>query len=256
MGQHACADCGYDYPEDQFQATPVDQRQCPQCGSGRINAKVHAQAAIAVATVGTASILITSNLWYSWMKVAIEHMQMARAARAAAAAPGIPSNEVSTWMSREFQASLVAVSASAHALDALYGSTVIPQAVRDMWKGKGTKRHGKIREALKQVFDTGQVNTKWVADFDWLFDLRDAALHAEEKPRPPVPHPLGTNTARENVDYSIESAGQAVDLAVSVLKWCVDHPRPNVTDAVAWAGANQASVQELAASVTAPTPVL
>ena len=78
-------------------------------------------------------------------------------------------------------------------------------------KGRGTKRHGKIREALKQVFDTGQVNTKWLADFDWLFDLRDAALHAEEKPRPPVPHPLGTNTARENVDYSIESAERAVD---------------------------------------------
>src|SRR5439155_21838497 len=131
------------------------------------------------------SILITSNLWYSWMKVAIERMHTARAARAAAAVPGIPSNEISTWMSREFQASLVAVSASAHALDALYGSTVVPQAVRDMWKGKGTKRHGKIREALKQIFDTGQVNTKWVADFDWLFDLRDAALHAEEKPRPP-----------------------------------------------------------------------
>jgi hypothetical protein len=91
---------------------------------------------------------------------------------------------------------------------------------------------------------------------DWLFDLRDAALHAEEKPRPPVSHPLGTNTAWENVDYSIESAERAVDLAVSVLKWCVDHPRPNVTDAVAWAGANRASVQELATSVTAPTPVL
>ena len=81
---------------------------------------------------GHGAILITSILWYGWMKVAIEHMQTARAARTAAAAPGIPSNEVSTWMSREFQASLVAVSASAHALDALYGSTVIPQAVRDM----------------------------------------------------------------------------------------------------------------------------
>ena len=206
--------------------------------------------------MGAVSILITSNLWFSWMKVAIEHMQEARRARTAAAAPRIPSNEVSTWMSHEFQASLVAVSASAHALDGLYGSTVIPQTVRDMWKGRGTKRHGKIREALKQVFDTGQVNTKWVADFDWLFDLRDAALHAEEKPWPPVPHPLGTNTARENVDYSIESAERAVDLAVSVLKWCVDHPRPDVTDAVAWAGANRASVLELATSVTAPTTVL
>ena len=250
MGRHTCADCGFTYPEDQFQATPVDQRRCPQCGSGTVNAEVHAQTIIAFAAMGTPSILIASNLWHGWMKIAIEHMHAARDARTAAAALETPRNEVSTWMSREFHASLVAVSASAHALDALYGSTVIPQTVRDTWKGKGTKRHGKIREALKQIFDTGQVNTKWVADFDWLFDLRDAALHAEEKPKPPVPHPLGTNTAQENVDYSVESAERAVDLAVSVLRWCVDHPRPNLTDAANWAAATRPSIQELAISVT------
>jgi hypothetical protein len=206
------------------------------------------------ATVGTPSILITSNLWYSWTKVAIEHMHTARAARTAAAVPAIPSATISALMSHEFQASLVAVSASAHALDALYGSAVIPQTVRDMWKSRRTKRHGKIREALKQIFDTGQVNASWVADFEWLFDLRDAALHAKEKPGPPVPHPLGTNTAQANVDYSVESAERAVGLAMSVLQWCVDHPRPNLTDAVTWASASRASVQELAWSVTAPTP--
>jgi hypothetical protein len=151
-------------------------------------------------------------------------------------------------MSREFQSSLVAVSASAHALDALYGSTVIPQTVRDRWIDKRTKRHGKIREALKQIFDTGQMNANWMADFDWLFDLRDAALHAEEKPKPPLPHPLGTNTAQENVDYSVESAERAVDLAVSVLQWCVDHPRPRLPDATNWAAANRTAVHELAAS--------
>ncbi len=51
--------------------------------------------------------------------------------------------------------------------------------------------------------------------------LRDAAAHPEESPEAPVPHSLGTNTAPEQVDYSTESATRAVELALSVLGWCV-----------------------------------
>lgn len=112
-------------------------------------------------------------------------------------------------------------------------------------RGDRTKRHGKIREALKHVFLTGPVNTAWVDHFEWLFDLRDAAAHAEERPRSPIAHPLGTNTAPEQVHYSMESAVVAVELALSVLRWCVDHPRPSVPDAVQWAAVNQSTVDEL-----------
>lgn len=63
---------------------------------------------------------------------------------------------------------------------------------------------------LKHVFDTGPMNNRWVSEFEWLFDLRDAALHAQEKPRPLVPHPLGTGAAQEDVDYSVESAERAI----------------------------------------------
>lgn len=99
-------------------------------------------------------------------------------------------------------------------LDALYGSTVILQAAR----GHGPHRPAKIREALKRVFNTGQVNTLWVAEFNWLFDLRDAVIHAEEKPASPVPHPAAGNTAPEHARYSVESAERAVDFALSVFR--------------------------------------
>jgi hypothetical protein len=65
-----------------------------------------------------------------------------------------------------------------------------------------------------------------------LFDLRDAVVHAEEKPAPPVPHPAAGNTAAEHARYSVESAEQAVDFALSVFRRCVDHPQP---DAASWA---------------------
>jgi hypothetical protein len=83
-------------------------------------------------------------------------------------------------------------------------------------EAEGTKRHGKIREALKQVFDTGPVNHEWVSEFGWLFDLRDAAAHAEESPKTPVRHPIGTDTAPEQVDYSVESAERAVAFALGL----------------------------------------
>lgn len=243
MSVHSCADCQYEYPDAQFEQTPPDERRCPRCGGPRFNVRIYASTVRVIPAMG-GSILITSNLWASWLRVAIEHFGAARRARSMAASAQ-PSDQASAWMSREFEAAIVAVSASAHSLDALYGSTVIPQAVRDQWRSTGTKRHGKIREALKQVFDTGAMNTRWVAEFEWLFDLRDAALHAEEKPRPPVPHPLGTNTAQENVDYSVESAERALDLAMSVLGWCVDHPRKSLPDAVSWASLHQPTLAKL-----------
>jgi len=135
----SCADCQYEYPDAQFEQTPPDQRVCPRCGGPRINVRVYASTMRMIPVMGS-SILITSNLWGSWLRVAIQHTGAARRARnlAASAQP----SDLMAWMSREFEAAIVAVSASAHSLDALYGSTVIPQAVRDQWKNTGSRRHG------------------------------------------------------------------------------------------------------------------
>jgi hypothetical protein len=194
--------------------------------------------------VSTPSIIITTRLWLTWMRIAIDRGRAACDARTDAVNDSL-NNETAEWMRIEFEASVVAVAASAHALDALYGSTVIPPTVRAQWVAKGTRRHGKIREALKQVFVTGAVNSRWVTEFEWLFDLRDAAEHPEESPKLSVPHPLGTNTAPEQVDYSMESATKAVELALSVLRWRVDHPRRNIADAVQWAEVNKSTVSKL-----------
>ena len=145
-------------------------------------------------------ILITAHLWSTWLEVAIEHAEEARRARDEMTRLRAEGKEFALQLGSEFRASVVAVAASAHALDALYGSTVIPESAR----GHGQNRPGKIREALKRVFDTGPVNTPWVTQFCWLFDLRDAVVHAEEKPAPPVPHPAAGNTAAEHARYSVE----------------------------------------------------
>jgi hypothetical protein len=87
---------------------------------------------------------------------------------------------------------------------------------------------------VKTVFDVGKVMTGWVPEFEWLFDLRDAAAHSLEVAETPVPHPAGTNTTPVHVSYSVESAERAVGFALSVLRWCVDHPRRRDPLAVKW----------------------
>ncbi|MGP3991870.1 hypothetical protein [Streptomyces sp. 3N207] len=103
----------------------------------------------------------------------------------------------SSALNEEFDVALVAVAASAHTLDALYGS-VVPESRRAEWKDNRTPRRSAIREGLKLVFGTGPRNTPWVDEFKWLFDLRDAAVHRREKPQETVPHPaLDTGTGPE-----------------------------------------------------------
>ena len=153
------------------------------------------------------------------------------------------SSAASQLLSQEFRASIVAISASAHALDALYGSTVIPQTAHKL----GQNRRGNIREALKRVFDTGKVNTPWVAQFEWLFEMRDAAAHAQEEALPPEPHPVVGNTGQAHARYTVESADRAVDFALSVFRWCVDHPRPKPPGTAKWAADMTPTVTQLEA---------
>lgn len=182
---HFCEDCGHEYDEAVLSATPVADRRCPACGSGRIGVHVKTGAVVAGAVVPTPSILLTASLWITWLSVAIERAQAARRVRNEMERLRDQGANPADLLSSEFEASIVAVAASAHALDALYGSTVIPQGVRGRWRDSSSSREGHIREALKCVFDTGRVNAPWVTEFGWLFDLRDSAAHARESAKPP-----------------------------------------------------------------------
>ncbi|TQK49828.1 hypothetical protein FBY35_0101 [Streptomyces sp. SLBN-118] len=223
---HLCAKCGCLYPDDAIEQTAPEERQCPQCGSERVSAEAPAGLATVSATAhGPDRIEIAARLWPRWAGIAIDQALAARLAREQAVAATDPSAE-SSALNEEFNAALVAVASSAHTLDALYGS-VVPATSRAQWRRNRTKRRTAVHEGLKLVFATGPRNTAWVDEFKWLFSLRDASVHHEEKPRKTVPHPsLDTHTGPEYAAYSTESADRAVRLMLEVLRWCVDHPRP------------------------------
>lgn len=243
---HFCSGCGYVYEEGVVQASPPGECRCPDCGSNAISVEVTPTVVVGVASVGDVSISISANLWLAWLNIAIERAMEACGVRAEMLLLRDQGGEIAGLLGDEFQASIVAVAASAHALDALYGLAVIPQSVRDQWRtsGKG-KRVGHIQEALKAVFDVGKVSKGWVPDFEWLFGLRDAAAHAFEVAEPAVPHPAGVSTAPAYVSYSRESAERAVSFAMAVFRWCVDHPRPADPVAVRWSAGMRPSVEGL-----------
>jgi hypothetical protein len=203
------------------------------------NVTIHSRADVPDVTIH-----MSTNLWVTWMRIAVQSAREARRLRGDRIAPP------GSLLGDEFEASLVAVAASAHALDALYGSDAVAQAVRDQWRGRrGTPREAKIREALKAGFDTGSVNGRWVSEFGRLFDLRDGAAHATgvaiQTVRPTAAHPTGTNTSQTVAAYTAEAAEWAVAFALSVLQWCRDHPRSTAPHAVQWAAQSVHAIRQL-----------
>ena len=180
-----------------------------------------------VSATSSGLVSINNHLWATWMKIAIEQAQRAHQARGRLASypwspEQSPSPEWIAMLEQEFQTSLVAVTASALALDALYGAAISKQ-LRGSWEDTG--RAGRVQESLKRTFETGPVNNHWATEFKWLFARRDAGVHAEEEPQPSARHSLGMNLSPEYVHYSVESAERAVAFALSVLRRCVDFPR-------------------------------
>lgn len=144
------------------------------------------------------------------------------------------------------EASMIAVSGSAHAIDALYGTIreqiAVPPELSESWERNRTARRDRILETLKLGFDLGNV-TGWVAEFEWLFGLRDAAVHHEAEFGESVPHPSGrTNVVKEGADYSVESARRAIDLALDVLARCLTRPKRELT---VWASKHEPIVETL-----------
>jgi hypothetical protein len=181
--------------------------------------------------------LIESNLWMTWLQIACEHERDAAEARDRAET--VEAVEFGEAVGQETRAAMVAVSASAHALDAFYGKVrqvgTLPPNTWETWERNKTRQWGRILETLKHCFDIGRHASRWAGALEWLFDLRDSAVHHTSEARPTVLHPTGrSHVAQETLDYSLEAAQRAVGLAIEVMTTCLESPRPGQSDIKAW----------------------
>jgi hypothetical protein len=114
-------------------------------------------------------------------------------------------------MPSEMHAAMVSISASAHALDALYGALRPMAATQALCSN--ASRHDHIRAALHNAFRVNKTRGKqWTKECTWLFGLRDAAVYPEEVFKEPAQHPVAGNTSPAAVHYSAEGARRAVVL--------------------------------------------
>jgi hypothetical protein len=163
------------------------------------------------------NLLIRHHGWYTWAEIAIEQETVARAARA--------TNPVD-----EFRPSLVAMTAAAFSLDALYGvgQLLIPPPGGDLPKRRASRRPprgAQVAELLKRGVSPGKLALEWPARITALYEARDDAVHFGEEDAEPVFHPaLNSHVAPEIMEWRFEAAEEAVDLLLEVVTNWAHHP--------------------------------
>lgn len=200
--------------------------------------KIHLEGSIS--PTGSVSLSISHNLWATWASLAIRHERWARNVRRGHATAERPD------LSGELRESLLAMTASAFALDGFYG------AIRDLVYsggkvGKSDSRAGSIFEAVKRASDVSSktMNETWLPELRWLFDARKQGVHHLPQFSEGSPHPsVGGLAADEYALYRVENATRAVDLVLSVLEGCIGYPKPALRE---WASKNTGMLTNLLA---------
>lgn len=197
------------------------------------------------------------SLWHEWGQVAVRSERDAwthRRLLISGYEAGGANNIHPAW-NDELVASMVAVAASAHALDAMYGQLVNEDVRRMARLGDDAGREAHIRACLSRRFKIDNATGKrWAGEFRWLFDLRDAAVHAHAQPRAHALHPSGIRVygSTLEVDYCAESAARAVDLLLAVLTHATSAPRTTDPGAFRWADLSRNAVHALVERREAP----
>lgn len=204
---------------------------------------------------GTPSILARTHLWIPWSRVATRQAAAAIASREsyqAAVRPVADKRIASNSMADEHEAALSAICAASFAVEAASRALqdlVLPADLVSSWERKRVAEDESSTAMIKRLH---QVLLHALIDQDlandlyrrWspIVELRNQALHFTEEFRPVAPHPTGTNTAIEMVNYSAESASEAASVLIDTLNALVNSGRPNMRK---WAADLKPAVADL-----------
>lgn len=175
------------------------------------------------------SVTMRTHLWITWGRIALQHEELARAARQKMQHPGA---DQSRLLGREGDAGLVCICAAAFALEALSTELlelrVVPPATTTAWARNRPPADRQILEVLKHGFDPRGLVATWERELRWLFGVRGSSVHYEGSFAPPEIHPLGMGVAPTQATYRAENATRAVDLLLGILERCRDKPKPPI----------------------------
>lgn len=155
------------------------------------------------------TVLLKTNLWYNWARIAVEHEREAVAAREELKRVWTLPN-ASRGILSEMHPSMVAIVACALAFDALHADVALIVGRDPDPRRKGQRQWLYMLDTFKVAIPAA---AKWHAELSWLISQRDNAVHFQASSEEPVPHPeLPTSVSPQNVEFSRETATRAVDL--------------------------------------------
>ena len=177
---------------------------------------------------------LRTDIFDDWLGTAERAVVDAEAARDDAVAAPLDEGEAFTSaVLREFQASIIAVAASAFAIDAFFGSVVEHAPAARVSAGS---RAATIYETFKRAFAFSHAQAKAAREpLRSLFQFRKDAVHPPAEWTSPVLHPaFNLGMEPRFVRFRAENAINAQRFAWRLIAVCVRKPKETFQELVAW----------------------
>jgi hypothetical protein len=141
-----------------------------------------------VAVFDLVEVKVRTRLLQAWTEIAVRSEHEALEARSALTGEAAAGKGLE--LQRERNPSMVAIAASAHALEGLYGELLADVAPPNLAEWERNSKKGIARRVVTAVgygFDVDV--SRWGSDIKKLFELRNQLVHPRAKFAPPIPHP-------------------------------------------------------------------
>lgn len=177
---------------------------------------------------------LRTDIFDHWLGIAVQASDESEAARRVALDAGLDDNETfSNALQREFETAMVAITASAFAVDAFFASVVehAPAA-----RVSTRSRHATILETCKKAFSLSHAQVAALRQpLEFVFRLRREAVHPPATWVAPIRHPVfNLRMEPRFVLYRAENAVNAQLLVRKLIAVCVRKPKARYPALVAW----------------------
>lgn len=173
---------------------------------------------------------ILTELWVYWLQLAARHSAEARQLREHSLRGPIGPDKIEATL-EELTQSMVAISCAASAID---GFAAAIREVTGQVSPARTPRPQQVLALIGGGFDVSAHVAAWQPKVDWLFDARNALIHADPRTDSTWRHPSGIDVAAIAEDVNMEAADRALSLARIVIDTSLNAP-PLMDGGSTWA---------------------
>src|SRR4051812_40366568 len=149
--------------------------------------------------------MILTELWVYWLQLAARHTAEARQLRDRSLEGPIGPDKIRATL-EELTQSMVAISCAA---SAIHGFGAAIREVTGQVPPTRTPRPQQVLSLIAGGFDVSSHVAAWQPEVEWLFDARNALVHADARTDATWRHPSGIAVAAIAEDVNVEAADRA-----------------------------------------------